>query len=300
MKKIEERKLSMYEVTRDLLLATDSTIIDLMPLMEDYRTTLVNNIASISNYGGEQKLNRKGFADEKEVLRNILTTKASDVSRKVQGYAVNIQDLVLLKEIKYSEAALNKLPDNVVVIACTIIYDYAKIHLAELDHYGITEITLVNLKSAINNYDTAIPKPRAGIVIKKGATLNIKQLFSATDMLLKNQLDLLVGIVKESHPLFYINYFNSRKIINPAHNTLAVRCRVIDEMENPIADVVALVKETSNSFKTKEKGQFFIKSFAQGSYHFTFSKAGYASKTINVAVTNGERTEIKVTLVTNT
>lgn len=300
MKKIEERKLSMYEVTRDLLLTTEPAIMDSMPLINDYRTTLVNNITSISNYGGTQKLNRKGFADNKVALRIILTTKATDVSRKMQGYSVNIQDLVLLKEIKYSESALNKLPDTIVIIVTTIIYNHAKEHLADLDHYGITETILDELKKAIDNYDAAIPKPRTGIVIKKGATLNLKQLFTATDALLKNHIDILVGIVKDTYPEYYINYFDSRKIIKPARHPFSVRCLVVDEMENPIADVVALVKETGNSFKTKGKGQFYIKSIAQGSYHFIFSKEGYISQTSSVAVTNGERTDIKVTLVATT
>lgn len=98
MKRIEESKLNMYEVTRDLLNETETEIIEAMPVMTDYRTNLANNIISITNYGSSQKLNRKGVKDNKEALKDILVTTAAEVSRKVQGYAVNTSNLVLLKK----------------------------------------------------------------------------------------------------------------------------------------------------------------------------------------------------------
>ena len=110
----------------------------------------------------------------------------------------------------------------------------------------------------------------------------------------------MVGIVKEAYPQYYTKYFDSRKIINSAKHSLAISCKVIDESSNPLADVTAFVKETSNLFHTKIKGGFNVKTFAQGKYHFIFSKEGYVSQTIVVAVNNGERTNLKVTLIANT
>jgi hypothetical protein len=233
-------------------------------------------------------------------LRAVLTTKASDVSRKIQGYAVNIQDLVLVTEVKYSNAALDRMADNIVVIVCNIIYDKASAHLPELAPYGITDVVLADLRNAIDSYYASIPKPRTGIVIRRGATLNLKQLFAATDSLLKKQIDVLVGMVKDAHPEFYVSYSNSRKIINPASNPLALRCLVVDEMGAPVAGVVALVTENNKSFKTKTKGGFYIKSFPQGSYEFIFTKEGYLSQPVTVIISNGERTDVKVTLSTST
>ena len=182
MKRIEERKFSMYEVTRDLLLGTAAEIIAAMPLMADYTANLVSNIISISNFGGTQSLNRKGIANDKGSLKNILITKATDVARKVQGFAVNNNDLVLLKEVKYSESSLNRLPDNILVIVCNIIYDKAKANLAALAPYGVDDSVIVDLRKAIDNYDVSIPKPRTGIVTPDSAdlqsvpTINSKQI----------------------------------------------------------------------------------------------------------------------------
>jgi hypothetical protein len=296
MKKIEERKLSMYEVTRDLLAATEAEIIDAMPLMSDYRTNLTNNIISISNYGSSQKLNRKGITDDKGSLRNVAITKASDTARKVQGFAVNTNNLVLLKEVKYTSPQLSKLADNILVIVCNIIYDKAKANLAALVPYGIEDPDLVELRKAIDQYDVSIPKPRTGIVTKKIATLTIKQLFTATDTLLKDQMDVLVGIVKDAYPLFYVNYTNSRKIINPGTHPLAIRCQVVDEENNPIPGVIANVLDSTATYKTKTKGYFYVKTFPEGTYQFTFTKEGYETQPTTVVVNKGERTDLKVTL----
>lgn len=296
MKNIQERKLSMYEVVRDLLNTSDPNIIDMMPQMVTYSTTLASNIGLLSSVGGTQKLNRKGIVDTKDSLKSDLILKATDVSRKVQGYAVNIDDLVLLKEVKYSSASMVRLADNILVIVSRIIYDKAKANLSALATYGIDDPVLDALNSAITAYDATIPKPRTGIVTKKIATVNLKQLFSATDALLKNQIDVLVGIVKDSYPDFYANYVSSRKIINPASHPLALRCRVVDSLDVPVAGVSALVAENGRLFRTKTKGGFNAKSFAAGVYTFQFSKEGYVSQEAPVVIANGERTDVVVTL----
>lgn len=296
MKNIQERKLSMYEVVRDLLNSTEQSIIDLMPQMETYKTNLMENINLLSNVGGTQKLNRKGIVDSKDLFKSNLIFRATDVSRRVQGYAVNSNDLVLLKEVKYSSASMERLADNILVIVSRIIYDRAKAHLSELATYGVDGTVLTDLDKAITDYDATLPRPRTGIVTKKVATVNLKQLFSATDLLLKNQIDVLVGIVKDSYPDFYANYVGSRKIVNPASHPLAVRCRVLDSLGAPVAGVLALVVENGKTYKTKTKGGFYIKSLAAGTYMFQFSKEGYLGKEVPVSVATGERTDVTVTL----
>jgi hypothetical protein len=296
MRRIEERKFSMYEVTYNFLLAADPLIINLMPLMSDYITYLGNNITSISEHGGTQKLNRKGIADDKSFLRDNLTIMAAEISRKIRGYAVNVENLVLVSEIKYTAATLDKLPDNVMVIVSNIIHEKASEHLPELNTYGIDADALDNFRDAIDNYYASIPKPRTGIVIRRGATLNLKQLFNNTDYLLKNQMDVLMGIVQNPHPNFYTSYINSRKIINPGSFPLSIRCQVVNEMNEPMAGVLAQAPQNNKEYRTKEKGKFYIKSFPTGTHQFVFSKQGYETKTVTVVIAYGERTDVKVTL----
>ncbi len=296
MKRIEEKKLSMYEVTRDLLQVTDSVIIDAMPQMVEYKTNLESNIISITNYGSSQSLNRKGIANDKDSLRNIAITKASDVARRVQGYAVNTNNLVLLKEVKYTSPQLRRLADNILVIVCNIIYDKAKAHIPDLAHYGVDDPVIIDLRKAIDKFDVSIPKPRTGIVTKKIATMTLKQLFNTTDTMLKDHMDVLVGVIKDAYPEFYASYTSSRKVINPGTHPLAIRCLVVDDSNNPISGVTAIAGDNMATFKTKTKGHFYVKTFPQGTYQFSFSKEGYETQPVTIIVANGERTDLKVTL----
>ena len=89
MNKRQNKKLNMYEVVRDFIQMIDASIIDLMPMMSEYRTALMDKIIAISNYGGTQSANRKGVTVDKDYLKNNLIVVATSVSRKVESYAIN-------------------------------------------------------------------------------------------------------------------------------------------------------------------------------------------------------------------
>ena len=300
MNKTQERKFSMYEVVYALLMGTVASIIDQMPLMSDAIVTLGNNITSISGFGNTQKKSKEGVTDVKDFMRNHLILEILEVSKKVGAYATNTANMVLLKEVKYSKSAIEKLPENILVIVGNIIYEKAKDNLADLATYGVTADVLAVFRKSIDEYDNSIPKPRTSIVVKKIATNNLKSFFAATDALLNDTMDVLVGVVQYSETDFYANYINSRKTIYPGSHPLAIRAKVIGSDGMPIMGVKATVEGIATSYVTKKKGYFFVKSFDVGTYTFTFSKEGYVSQDVPVVVTAGERTDLDVKLSLST
>ena len=296
MKRSQERKLSMLEVVYLLLLNTRTEILDKMPLITDAITALGTNIDAILTIGQSQGLNRKGIKNNKEVLRRILVQQATEVARKVMGFAANTNNYILLKEVKYSKGALDRQADNVLLIIANIIYDKAVEHKVELADYGIDDAGLVLFRKAIDNFDTSIPKPRTGIVDRHNATVQLMELFETTDELLTNKIDLLVGIVKDSEPVFFRDYDTSRKIIQPARVTLAARIKVVDTNGQPIPLVKATTPGTGKTYTTKAKGSFYIKSIHEGTYKYTFSKEGYTSTEARIIIVKGERTDVTITL----
>jgi len=135
MNKTQDKKLEMYQGVRDLLLNTDTGILDLMPMIIGYRTELVDNIIAISRSEGTQNTDRKGVTEAKDHLKIDMITKAGDVSRKVQSYAADIKDFPLLKEVRYSESKLERVTGNSAVALCDVIYNYAKDNEAVLAEY---------------------------------------------------------------------------------------------------------------------------------------------------------------------
>ena len=296
MNKTQERKFSMYEVVHALLVGTIASIIDQMPLMSDAIVTLGHNISSISGFGSTQKMSKEGVSDTKGFLRLQLIQEILLVSKKVSAYATNTGNMVLLKEVKYSKSAIEKLPENILVIVGNIVYGKAKDNLSSLATYGVTDEVLVLFQKAIANYDSSIPQPRTSIVVKKIATTNLKSYFTATDALLKDKMDVLVGVVQYTQTGFYANYINSRKIITAGNHPMSIRAKVVSDDGMPIAGVLATVEGIAKSFITKKKGYFYVKSFEVGTYTFTFSKEGYVNQDVTVVVNAGERSDVTVTL----
>ncbi len=58
----------------------------------------------------------------------------------------------------------------------------------------------------------------------------------------------------------------------------------------------AISTESELVKKTAEKGGFNIKGLATGTYQVTLKKAGYADQVATISVSDGEMTELKISL----
>ena len=296
MNRLQERKLTMYELVYLFLEATPASIISQMPQMDLAIITLGSNIAAIKDNFSSQVTNRIGTTEEKEQIRLNLVNKTFTIARKLEAYAVNSSDKEMAKKVKLTFNFLEKLGDNAIIANATIVHDTAFGIVTELTPYNVLATDLTALNSTINEFNDFLPKPRTGIIDKKEATEALSQLFSETDDLLKNKMDVLVGIVQSNEPHFYNHYTNSRIIVNTGYRTLAVRCQVVDKNDQILPMVTVKIKGHSDRYLTKSKGYCYIKSLPEGTYEFTFSKEGYIAKVVSVAVVNNQRTDVKVVL----
>ena len=296
MNRHQERKLSMYEVILNFLMDTDPNIISQIPQIDDSITLLGTKITQINDSIGEQIINRKGSTATKEQFRISLIDKTIIVARKVEAFAVNNNNSELAANVKFSFTTVEKMPDNLLVATANLIHDTALSIITDLAAYNLVNANLVDYKTNIDAFFSYLPKPRTGIVAKKDATTELRKLFSETDDLLKNKIDILVSSVESDQPHFYINYNNSRILIDPGYRSLAARCLVTDKDNQILTGVKVKIIGTRKQYLTKTKGYCYIKSLPEGSYEFSFAKEGYTTKVVSVAITKNERTEVKVVL----
>lgn len=300
MKRIQIQKLEMYKVVHQLLANTPATIINQMPQMATAITTLGNNITSITTTTEKQILNTKGITQNKTALREQATKKAISIVAKIRSYATNIENQVLLKEVKYTKAGLDKYSSQNFIIALNIIQNKASENLSELASYGINATTIAQFTTAINNYTAISQEPRTAIIERKTATNNLKQLFKDTDALFTNKLNIYIGIIQDTEPELYKNYQNSKKIEKPIRKSLAILGTVLDDNNNPIPGVKITINGMSRTFKTKNKGGFYTKNFPKGTHTLTFKKEGYTTQSIPIVINKGTKTEIKLILSKST
>jgi hypothetical protein len=308
MTNLQESRLSMYLAFRDFQ-AANTAITNPLPNYTTNSTTFINTITQIQAIAEQQKMSKKGIANNKNNLRNALIVLTADNSRKMVAYAKFTNNPTLEKEVQFAESKLKRVADTSVKDYAQIVYDRAQPIVATLAAYGITTATQTAFLAAINNYNASIGKPRAGATEKSQFTKQLATLFKTADAALFN-MDTAVEIVRLSQVNFYNGYKTARKIVETGNGKLSVKGLVV-EASNGVAikgaklafvlDGKAIKAANAQSIvkKTAVKGGFSLKSLPAGIYNVTISKNGYQEQIVSLAVSDGERSELKVQLSKN-
>ncbi len=128
--------------------------------------------------------------------------------------------------------------------------------------------------------------------IKKAFTLGTAQLLIT---------DSLVKMLLISHIEFANRYSSLRAIQRPIHRTIALKINISEPDKSPQAKVLLKfdkIRFKKLKFNTK-KGHFQIQNLESDVYSITFTKAGYETLTIEIPITSGKRTQLKIILKPN-
>jgi hypothetical protein len=208
----QENKLSMYQ-TVERYLSTGAAVVATLP---NYTTSFAAFQACLKQIQGHrqtQATNKGGLAEQKQQRKDALIALAVDVASKVKAYATFNRQPVLLREIDYTPSALKTVAANVLADRTRIIHRNAQENLKALTEYRITKELLNELQKAIAAYEASITEPRMGAVARKNATDALQQSFHEADRLLKEELDVIMGMVRSSDPGFFAGYQNARIIV---------------------------------------------------------------------------------------
>lgn len=290
MDQLQERKRSMYYVVEDYLATVPAATIATMPEFGANFGKFTDTVAKIRQQSESQTTNRVGYRMVKNDLKLDMTKQAIDVASRIKAYAINIGDVVLREEMYQRTSNLFRKPDTICADICRYIQGKGVALLASLAPYGVDTALLDALKDSIDAYTDYIPKPRAGIVARGQATMEMRQLFGNSDAVLRH-MDALVTMLQYSEPEFYAAYFSSRKIIRPGYRTLSLAGLVIDADGAPLSKVSVVIEDTGITRKTTLNGGFQVKDLDSGMYSIRLSKPGYADTLALVAITATERTD---------
>ena len=157
----------------------------------------------------------KGIAVDKKTLRSQLCTTATDLAALVFAYANKTKNQTLKQQVNYSVSDFKRIKDEMLAPACQNILTAANSNLAALADYGVTNLMLAALQTAIDDYSNASPSPQAAKATKKTENANMKETIKLADDVLKNEMDKLVVNFKGANPNFVDTYFNVRVIVDP-------------------------------------------------------------------------------------
>lgn len=296
MKRIQERKYSMYNAVNNFLKDTDTAIINKMPLMSDAMEKLQNNIEKIQDISENQMYNRKGIKVSKEVTKEDIVNTIFVLAGQVRSFAVNTNNVILRDEVTYTFSELKAMADGILQVNAGIIFQKATDFLTDLTDYGVTTASLAEIESTLAEFAEKLAQPRNAISNKAEETQLLKAAFAETDLLLEDTMDTLVIIVKLTDNQFFNIYKNNRKIIGPGYLPLALRVYVTNPDQMLLEKVKAKIVGITKTYKTSAKGSFQIKSIPEGMHTITFSLPGYKDQTLNFPIIKGKRTDLRITL----
>lgn len=293
---IQERKRSMYYLVRDTLAtvpeATIATMPNFLALNENFNAT----VALIVQESESQTTNREGHRILKVNLKLEMSQLAINVASRIEAFAVQLEDVVLEKEMSQRISLLARTKDTVAADICQFIKNKGQLLLSSIESYGVSEGMLTDLQKSIDRYVASIPAPKMGINERKKATTSIATLFTTSDNILK-KMDSLARMLRYSNADFYNLYFNSRKIGKPGYRTISLQGLITDTDGIPLQKAEVIIGDNQIGRQTSSKGAFEVKSLETGIYTVTVNKAGYIESSVQVAVTATQRSQIAIALV---
>ena len=261
---------------------------------------LENIISEIESAARDQKIDTKGVTKYKLQLRNLLILLAADNARKLTSFAKLTNNQILLGQVNYTESDFKRYSDDAIKDHARIIYNCAEPIIDQLTSYDISTDTQTAFLIAINNYTEALGSPDLAGTIRKQATEKLVRLFSEGNQVV-DKMAAAVEVVRIKEPVFYLGFKTAQKLNVKGITTLSVKGHTKDANGQTLSGVTITVTLNGTIVlvkKTAEKGGFYIRSLAAGTYAFTFKKTGLAEQTTNVVVNSGEMTRLKVIMVT--
>lgn len=247
----------------------------------------------------QQGKNISGLKRQKEILRSDLIAKALDVSRRVVAYAKLSDNEVLAKEAYYTVTDLLHYPDKKLSTSCSLIYTAAETNALLLAEYGVTEIILVALKKAIDDFIDSMDNPKKGAIEKTQNTKQLSLLFDE-EMVVLGKIDLLIDILKITNPEVYNEYYSTRRIVYHS-GSLSVKGKVTDAETGAPLEGVTVTFTFDGVVKlkkiTSKGGGFVNKTLDEGTYTVTASRIDYIAQTMTINILSSEIYRLNIAMV---
>jgi hypothetical protein len=296
--------VSMFLAIRNFVNLNKETAMKNVKFAKSYESFMIT-VDAIQAHSEIQGVNKKGLTIDKNTLKKKLIGMALKNSKKVAIIAKSNKNETLFNEVHFNESDLLRMAEVSLKDRAEIIYDRVEVNLTELSDQGINSDTQKLFLETIRDFNNAISSPRTGITERSKITQKLPVLFGEADTAIEI-MDLAVESMKDEDLVFYNGYMNARKLVDVGSKRLSLTATVKDIYNGePVKGVLFTFRPAlTNGFqgndsseitkRTADKGSFYVKNMAAGTYNVMVSKPGYKDKTVTVIVVDGERSELMV------
>lgn len=293
MKKFYEDRRTMFYVVEKFVKETDPAVLALMPSFAGAFSEFEAIIEKISLAQAQRVDKITGSRIEKEEKRLIMCQLTEVMASRLRSLAIDTGDDVLYEKTRLPLSRLMKIQDTVSADFCLSIIEMAQEHLAALAPYGVVAADITAMEDARNEFLLWQPEPRYAISTRKIFTREVYALIRKGMKLLDN-IDVYFSTLKYSHPKVFENYLSKRMIVDTGGRKLSLRGVIYSDEGMEVGDVTVRIASLGVQTKSTQKGNFEFKKLAAGIHVAEFSKYGYEPTTVQFAVVDNQRTDLKV------
>lgn len=212
MNKEESNYFKMFLNSQDCL-DNYSTEWSAIPIMLIYKNELDELLSRISEKS-EKAASYMAVSNQKTKVKSNIALKLSSLSGILQAYAYGIGNTDLANSIKANKSEVEKMKDLDLDAFTRNIVNNAQVKINELKDYGVTENMLTEILTSLEEFNALIGKPRS-IRNTKFVTLEtVAQLFEECNSLLRDKIDKVMLMFRDSKPEFYSSYERARTIVD--------------------------------------------------------------------------------------
>jgi hypothetical protein len=213
MNRNQENKLGMY-LAVELVMNEYVTLWSQVPIMSDLMAEFEGLIGQIEFTRIVQERGTAGVTLDKAEARHNAAVKGLKIADALVILATRNGNHSLAERMKFSPSSFENCRDTAAASKLQAIHQDAQLNSVQLVGFGITALMLTEFHGLMIAFRNSVAAPRTEIGKGVFSTENLAELYSQTDLFLKDQLDRVMESYRESAAVFFGRYESARVIVD--------------------------------------------------------------------------------------
>lgn len=232
-------------------------------------TVIKNDLASIDSMQTDAQKIITGYAAQKTAMRKSCINITYMVTKSVSAYAVNTNNDVLKKAMTFKKKELNQMKAQFFITRIQAAITQVEAIITDLADYNVTPAMVTTWQQSLTDFTDILSTPRTAIALRKTLNTQIQNLTGECVHYLSDVMDPLALNIGQTHPQYYKNYRNARRLIETGLQHTKFRIKAMNELNQPVFGVSVTQDGTQNTGTTNVKGECTLIINSEGTYTFT-------------------------------
>jgi hypothetical protein len=291
-------KNKMYKNVLSFLTASLATFAAFKRLMDEINN-FTNLNASLDGFIQDQGKTTAGITESKSSILETLIKNTVRAARKALVFAKDNADDGLQAVFNVTATTFSKTDETTAFTNIQNVYAALNNNAAALQAtYMITAADLTDISDGITAFKTQQSAPSNAVSAKAAALKGIEDTMEEADKSLDIMDDLIVNTYGDTDSELVDEYLSNRGIDNLGVRHSGIRAAITDAATDaPLEGAVMAIASLNKTATADINGEAELIRVTNGTYHVSFSMAGYITQTPTLIIEKGKIGTIAIALV---